>query len=199
MRCTVAVFSVIVTIVAASNVPPAAESSFSFLVPADTLAANKDWWETASFYQIYPRSFKDSNGDGIGDLNGVREKLPYLRSLGITATWLSPIFLSPMKDFGYDIQDFFSIQPEYGTMADFDALIAEANRQGIKIILDFVPNHSSDLNEWFIKSANREAGFEDFYIWHPGFVDATNSSHRLPPNNWVSGGLQPVMNHSKNF
>lgn len=170
-----------------SEPSPATDTTFSLVLPASEMT-DKDWWETASFYQIYPRSFKDSNGDGIGDLNGVREKLPYLKSLGITATWLSPIFLSPMKDFGYDIQDFFSIQPEYGTMEDFDALIAEANRQGIKIILDFVPNHSSDLNEWFKKSANREEGFEDFYIWHAGYPDPNNSSKRLPPNNWVSKG-----------
>lgn len=183
----VTVLAVISTIVAAGQPPPAADTSFSFLLPARDMAEEKDWWETGSFYQIYPRSFKDSNGDGIGDLNGVREKLLYLKSLGITATWLSPIFLSPMKDFGYDIQDFFSIQPEYGTMEDFDAMMAEANRQGIKMILDFVPNHSSDLNEWFIKSANREEGFEDFYIWHAGYPDPNNSSRRFPPNNWVSG------------
>lgn len=174
---TVTVLALIATVVASD-----ATTSAKVATSGET----KDWWETATFYQIYPRSFKDSNGDGIGDLNGIREKLPYLKSLGITATWLSPIFLSPMKDFGYDIQDFFSIQPEYGTMADFDALVAEANRLGIKIILDFVPNHSSDLNEWFIKSANMEDGFEDYYVWHPGYEDPDNSGQRLPPNNWVS-------------
>lgn len=177
-------FAALVAIVAA--VPSSSETGFSFLLPpGDFQMETKDWWETASFYQIYPRSFKDSNGDGIGDLNGIRQQLPYLKSLGITATWLSPIFLSPMKDFGYDIQDFFSIQPEYGTMEDFDALIADAKQFGIKIILDFVPNHSSDLNEWFIKSENREEGFEDFYIWHPGYADPNNTAQRLPPNNWV--------------
>lgn len=156
------------------------------VIAGGSAATEKDWWETASFYQIYPRSFMDSNGDGIGDLNGIRAKLPYLKSLGITATWLSPIFLSPMADFGYDIQDFTAIQPEYGTMADFDALVAEATRQGIKMILDFVPNHSSDQHEWFLKSVDRVEGYEDFYVWHAGYEDPNNSSNRLPPSNWVS-------------
>lgn len=91
-----------------------------------------------------------------------------------------------MADFGYDIADFFDIQPEYGTLADFDRLISQANDLGLKIFLDFVPNHSSDENEWFIKSANREAGFEDFYVWHPGYPDEKKAGARLPPNNWVS-------------
>lgn len=180
---SIVVFAVIATIlVAATDTDP---PGISFVIPAGADVQDKDWWETASLYQIYPRSFKDSNGDGIGDLNGIREKLPYLKSLGIQAIWLSPIFRSPMKDFGYDISDFFSIQPEYGTMEDFDAMVKEATRLNLKVILDFVPNHSSDLNEWFIKSANREEGFEDFYVWHPGYVDPNNSGKRLPPNNWV--------------
>lgn len=149
-------------------------------------AQKKDWWETSAFYQIYPRSFKDSNGDGIGDLNGVTEKLPYLKEIGINATWLSPIFKSPMADFGYDISDFFDIQPEYGTMADFEKLLARGKELGIKIILDFVPNHSSDENEWFKKSVNRDVGYEDFYVWHDGYPDPNNSSNRLPPSNWLS-------------
>lgn len=151
-----------------------------------TLKDTKDWWETASFYQIYPRSFKDNNGDGIGDLNGITSKLPYLKEIGIQATWLSPIFSSPMADFGYDISNFFTIQKEYGTMNDFDRMISTARELGIKIILDFVPNHSSDENDWFKRSARREKYFKDFYIWHPGFKDAQNASNRLPPNNWVS-------------
>lgn len=91
-----------------------------------------------------------------------------------------------MADFGYDISDFYDIQPEYGTMEDFDRLIARANELDIKILLDFVPNHSSDENEWFIKSVNREKGYENFYVWHPGFPDPNNASNRLPPTNWVS-------------
>lgn len=117
---------------------------------------------------------------------GITEKLEYLKEIGVTATWLSPIFRSPMKDFGYDIADFYDIQPDYGTLEDFDQLIAAAKTLDIKIILDFVPNHSSDENEWFIKSVNKEPGFEDFYIWHPGFPDDKDPSKRIPPTNWIS-------------
>lgn len=143
-----------------------------------------DWWEQSGFYQIYPRSFKDSDGDGIGDLNGITQKLPYLKSLGITAFWLSPIYKSPMADFGYDISDFRDIQPEYGTMADFEKLVKEAKNLGLKVILDFVPNHSSDEHEWFVKSENRTAGYEDYYVWHDG-KPGNNVDQYDPPNNWV--------------
>ncbi|CAD7089388.1 unnamed protein product [Hermetia illucens] len=151
-----------------------------------TIFSQSDWWQTGQFYQIYPRSFKDSNGDGIGDLNGIREKLPHLKDIGMTAAWLSPIYKSPMKDFGYDIADFKAIQPEYGTMADFDALLKRAKELGIKLIMDLVPNHTSDLHEWFQKSVNRVKGYEDFYVWHDGYPDPKNSSNRLPPSNWLS-------------
>lgn len=146
----------------------------------------KDWWQTAMFYQIYPRSFKDSDGDGIGDLNGITSKLEYLKEIGVTATWLSPIFASPMVDFGYDISDFVSIHPEFGTMDDFDNMIKKAKELDIKIVLDFVPNHSSDEHEWFKRSELREAGYEDLYIWDSGLPDPTDASKRLPPSNWVS-------------
>lgn len=155
------------------------------LLCSDLIIAQKDWWETAVFYQIYPRSFKDSNGDGIGDLNGIIEKLPYLKEIGVNATWLSPIFKSPMYDFGYDISDFFDIQSEYGTIADFEKLVQTAHQLEIKIILDFVPNHSSHENEWFIKSVNKEPGYEDFYIWHPGYDNPADPTTRLPPSNWI--------------
>lgn len=143
----------------------------------------KDWWETAQFYQIYPRSFMDSDGDGIGDLNGITSKLEYLKEIGVTAAWLSPIFASPMVDFGYDISNFFEIQPEYGTMDDFRNLLARANELGLKIILDFVPNHSSTENEWFKKSVKRERGYEDFYVWANAKTDA--NGQRQPPSNWL--------------
>ncbi|XP_017126240.1 maltase A3 [Drosophila elegans] len=146
--------------------------------------ATKDWWENAQFYQIYPRSFMDSDGDGIGDLNGITSKLEYLKDLGVTAAWLLPIFTSPMVDFGYDISDFFDIQPEYGTLDDFKALIKRANELDLKIILDFVPNHSSNESEWFRKSVNREKGYEDYYVWHDGKVNATTGA-REPPSNWL--------------
>lgn len=104
----------------------------------------------------------------------------------MTAVWLSPIFKSPMADFGYDIADFYDIQPEYGTIDDLDRMISQATYLGIKIFLDFVPNHSSDENIWFEKSVDRVPGFEDFYIWHPGYPDPKDPSKRLPPNNWIS-------------
>ncbi|KAH8410877.1 hypothetical protein KR222_005606, partial [Zaprionus bogoriensis] len=149
-----------------------------------TASASKEWWQTAQFYQIYPRSFMDSDGDGIGDLNGITSKLEYLKELGVTAAWLSPIFKSPMVDFGYDISDFFDIQPEYGTLEDFRALIKRANELELKIILDFVPNHSSDENDWFKRSVRREKGYEDYYVWHDGKVNATTGK-REPPSNWL--------------
>lgn len=117
---------------------------------------------------------------------GIIEKLDYLKDIGINAVWLSPIFKSPMVDFGYDISDFNDIQPEYGTMNDFYRLIAKANLLNLKILLDFVPGYTSDEHVWFQKSINRENGFENFYIWHPGYEDPKNSTNRLPPNNWLS-------------
>lgn len=146
--------------------------------------ASADWWDTANFYQIYPRSFKDSDGDGVGDLRGITDKLPYLKSIGVTGTWLSPIFSSPMADFGYDISDFKNISSVFGTLADFDNLVVRCKELGIKLILDFVPNHTSDEHDWFIKSSTNISGYEDYYIWHPGTVNETNQ--RNPPNNWLS-------------
>uniref|UniRef100_A0A1I8Q5Z4 alpha-glucosidase n=1 Tax=Stomoxys calcitrans TaxID=35570 RepID=A0A1I8Q5Z4_STOCA len=144
----------------------------------------KDWWENGNFYQVYPRSFRDSDCDGIGDLNGVTEKLQYLKDIGFTGIWLSPIFKSPMVDFGYDISDFYAIHPEYGTLDDFKNLITRAKEVGIRVILDFVPNHTSDECEWFQKSVNRTEGYEDFYVWHNGKVDS--GGQRQPPSNWKS-------------
>ncbi len=138
----------------------------------------KDWWKEEIVYQIYPKSFKDSNNDGIGDLNGIREKLPYLKELGITTLWISPIFTSPMVDNGYDIADFEGIDPQFGTMTDFDRLLAAANELGIKILLDLVINHTSDEHEWFQKAlADKNSKYRDYYIFKEG-------SER--PNNWRS-------------
>ncbi|XP_036333123.1 maltase A1 [Rhagoletis pomonella] len=160
-------------------------AAFTLLALFTTATQGKDWWENGNYYQIYPRSFRDSNGDGIGDLNGVTEKLQYLKDIGITAAWLSPIFKSPMADFGYDISDFYQIHPEYGTMEDFENMIKKAKEVGIKIILDFVPNHSSDENEWFIKSVDGDPAYVDFYIWHNGKINET-TGEREPPSNWLS-------------
>ncbi|XP_055681586.1 alpha-glucosidase-like [Lutzomyia longipalpis] len=145
---------------------------------------DKQWYEHATFYQVYPRSFKDTNGDGVGDLPGITSKLEYLRNLGINAIWLSPCFQSPMVDNGYDVSDFRAIHDEFGTMADYEEMISVANDLGIKIMLDFVPNHSSDKHEWFERSVRREEPYTDFYVWHDGRQDA--QGERIPPNNWIS-------------
>lgn len=133
-----------------------------------------DWWRETSIYQIYPRSFCDSNGDGIGDIRGVISKLDYLYDLGVETLWLSPIYCSPQKDHGYDISEYTSINPEYGTMEDVDELIKSVHDRGMKIIFDMVMNHTSDQHEWFQDSVLRRNGKEDWYIWHD------------EPNNWRS-------------
>ena len=142
---------------------------------------NKDWWRHGIFYQIYPRSFQDSDGDGVGDINGVIARLPYLKSLGINAVWLSPIFPSPMADFGYDISDYTGIDPLFGDMVDFDALVAAVHESGLKIILDLVPNHTSDRHPWFTEARSaRDNPKRDWYIWRDPAPDGG------PPNNWLS-------------
>jgi len=142
---------------------------------------DKVWWRHGIFYQVYPRSFQDSNADGVGDISGVIDRLPYLRALGIDAIWLSPIFPSPMADFGYDIADYVGIDPLFGTMADFDALIEATHAAGLKIILDLVPNHTSDQHPWFIESRrSRDSAKRDWYIWRAPRADGG------PPNNWLS-------------
>ncbi|XP_033206941.2 alpha-glucosidase [Bombus vancouverensis nearcticus] len=138
----------------------------------------------ASVYQIYPRSFKDSDGDGVGDLRGVIEKLDHLVDANVDIIWLSPIFSSPMVDFGYDISDFRNIYPAFGTIKDLEDLIREAHKVGIKVLLDFVPNHTSDQHEWFQKSLKGIKPYSDYYIWHPGKV--LENGTRVPPSNWVS-------------
>jgi alpha-glucosidase len=148
-------------------------------------ANKKEWYEHAEIYQIYPRSFKDSDGDGIGDLPGITSKLQHLKDIGVNTIWLSPMFQSPQVDVGYDVSDFKEIHDEYGTMADFEAMMSEIKRLGLKILLDFVPNHSSDQHEWFQKSVNKEEGYEDFYVWSDGKPNPDDEQPLLP-NNWVS-------------
>ncbi len=139
------------------------------------------WWETGIVYQIYPRSFQDSNGDGVGDLQGIRARLPYLQDLGVTAIWISPIYPSPMVDFGYDVANYCDIHPLFGTLADFDQLLAEAHQRNLNVVLDFVPNHTSDQHPWFQEArSSRENPKRDWYIWHDPKPDGS------PPNNWVS-------------
>nr|XP_026488759.1 maltase A1-like [Vanessa tameamea] len=143
-----------------------------------------EWWETAIIYQIYPRSFADSDGDGIGDLKGITSKLEYIKELGAGAIWLSPIFQSPMYDFGYDIADFYAIHDEYGTMEDFDELLEKANELEIKIVLDLVPNHTSNESVWFQEALNGNEKYIDYFVWEDGIVD--ENGNRQPPNNWRS-------------
>jgi alpha-glucosidase len=141
----------------------------------------KPWWKAAVLYQIYPRSFQDSDGDGVGDLRGLTARLPYLCELGVDALWLSPIFASPMADFGYDISNYTSVDPLFGTIDDFDALLAAAHGHGLKLLLDFVPNHTSDQHPWFQDSrASRASEKRDWYIWRDPAPGGG------PPNNWLS-------------
>ena len=127
------------------------------------------WWQTGVIYQVYPRSFQDTNGDGVGDLAGIAARLPYLAELGVDAIWLSPVFPSPMADFGYDISDYTGIDPLFGTLADFDTLVARAHALGLKVILDFVPNHTSNRHPWFVESrVSRQSARRDWYIWRAG-------------------------------
>jgi alpha-glucosidase len=141
----------------------------------------ESWWKSAVLYQIYPRSFQDSDGDGVGDLPGITARLPYLVELGVDALWLSPMFVSPMADFGYDIADHTAIDPLFGSMADFDVLLHEAHALGLKVVLDFVANHTSIEHPWFKESrASRANAKRDWYIWHDGAPVGG------PPNNWLS-------------
>ncbi|KAF1301996.1 glycoside hydrolase family 13 protein [Candidatus Enterococcus willemsii] len=144
----------------------------------NNVETTKDWWKEEVIYQVYPKSFNDSNDDGIGDLQGIREKLPYLKDLGITTLWICPIFTSPMVDNGYDIADFEGIDPQFGTMADFDELLADANQLGIKILLDLVINHTSDEHQWFQEALkDKHSKYRDYYIFKEG---------KERPNNWRS-------------
>ncbi|OJU06314.1 MAG: alpha-glucosidase [Rhizobium sp. 63-7] len=145
------------------------------------LAPDKDWWRGAVIYQIYPRSFQDSNGDGIGDLKGITSRLSHVAALGADAIWISPFFTSPMKDFGYDVSNYEDVDPIFGTLADFDALIAEAHRLGIRVMIDLVMSHSSDQHPWFVESrSSRFNAKADWYVWADAKPDGT------PPNNWLS-------------
>ncbi len=146
----------------------------------------RQWWKEAVVYQVYPRSFNDANGDGIGDLKGITEKLPYLAKLGINVIWLSPVFDSPNVDNGYDISDYFAIMSDFGTMEDFDEMLETAHKHGIKILMDLVANHTSNEHPWFKESrSSKDNPYRDYYIWKDpkGFDEDGNP---IPPNNWAS-------------
>ena len=145
-----------------------------------------DWWQRGVIYQIYPRSFADSDGDGVGDLQGIIDRLDYLRDLGVDALWLSPIYPSPGLDVGYDVSDHTTVDKLFGGDAAFDRLVAEAHRRGLRIILDLVMNHTSDQHPWFLASrSSRDNEYADWYLW----LDAAGVDEHgkpIPPNNWLS-------------
>ena len=148
---------------------------------AATDAEGHQWWQHAVFYELYPRSFADSNNDGIGDLNGIDSKLDYLHWLGVDAVWLTPMFPSPQVDFGYDVSDYENVNPDYGSLGDMDRLIADGKNKNIRFILDFVMNHTSDQHPWFLESeSSRNNPKRDWYIWRDG------KGPGVPPNNWNS-------------
>ena len=153
---------------------------------AKMAAGELDWWKNAVIYEVYPRSFQDTNGDGIGDLNGITGRLDYLKDLGVDAIWLTPVYPSPQVDFGYDISDYRNIDPQYGTLADFDRLVAEAEKRHIRVIMDMVMNHTSDKHKWFLESrSSRDNPYRDWYVWRDGKGE-TATSPGEPPNNWQS-------------
>ena len=175
--CALTLFLGVTVLAARGQSAPSASSHLNNL---------ENWWKNAVLLEIYPRSFQDSNGDGIGDLNGITQRLDYLKSLGVDAIWLSPIYPSPQVDFGYDISDYENIDPQYGTLADFDRLMAEAKKRNIRIIMDMVMNHSSDKHKWFIESrSSRDNPYRDWYVWHDG-KGQTAADKGEVPNNWQS-------------
>jgi alpha-glucosidase len=167
----------------AQTTPSSSAATHSFIGAHQT---DEPWWKHAFIYEIYPRSFQDSNGDGIGDLNGITQRLDYLKSLNVDAIWISPIYPSPQVDFGYDISDYENIDPQYGTLADFDKLVAEAKQRNIRIIMDMVMNHTSDQHKWFLESKSSKTNPKrDWFVWRDGKgVDANGKP--IPPNNWIS-------------
>lgn len=176
-------FAVVAALILSASSASVKNSKSPHIITRDV--PEKEWYEAGVFYQIYPRSFKDSNGDGVGDIKGITESLEHLKDLGVTGTWLSPIFTSPMHDFGYDIADFYNVDKIFGTNADLAELFAKAKELDIKIILDFVPNHSSNECEWFIKSEQKVDGYDDWYVWHDSKGNDGNGDP-IPPSNWVS-------------
>ncbi|MER7751574.1 glycoside hydrolase family 13 protein [Kitasatospora sp. NPDC097643] len=177
--------------------PVADDTAHEAAVPATaTGGASRDWWRDAVIYQVYPRSFADSNGDGMGDLPGIRSRLPYLRDLGVDAVWLSPFYASPQADAGYDVADYRAVDPMFGTLLDADGLIRDAHELGLRIIVDLVPNHSSDQHEWF-QRALREgpaSPLRDRYHFRPG----KGENGELPPNDWESIFGGPAWTRTEN-
>ncbi|MGA9718712.1 MAG: alpha-glucosidase [Acidobacteriaceae bacterium] len=170
------------SLMAASHTATAADTATAKAVnKASAAESDSTWWKHAVIYEIYPRSFQDSNGDGLGDLNGITSRLDYLKALGVDAIWLTPVYPSPQVDFGYDISNYVAIDPAYGTMADFNRLVAEAKKRDIRVIMDMVMNHTSDKHPWFIQSESSKTNLKrDWYVW------ANGKGPGQPPNNWQS-------------
>jgi len=151
----------------------------------------RSWFKEMAVYQVWPRSFADGNGDGIGDLKGVLEKLDYIKSLGVDAIWFSPLYKSPQKDYGYDIADYRDIQPEYGTLDDFKEVLDGAHKRGLKVIMDLVVNHTSDQHEWFLESKKGDDNpYHDYYYWRKG-------KGKRRPNNWMSAFAGPAWEYNE--
>ena len=149
--------------------------------PSSPFRDGPKWWQGAVVYQIYPRSFADGDGDGVGDLVGLANRMSYIADLGVDAIWLSPIFPSPGRDFGYDVSDYCDIDPAFGSLEIFDALVASAHHAGLRVLLDWVPNHTSDQHRWFVDACtSRDAAYRDFYVWADPPADGTL------PNNWLA-------------
>ena len=153
-------------------------------MPLHEARPGSEWWRSGVIYQIYPRSFADGNGDGMGDLIGITQRLSALASLGIDAVWLSPFYNSPQKDAGYDVSNYVDVDPLFGTLDDFDKLVAEAHRLGIRVMIDLVPNHTSSEHEWFQKALKAGPGSKERSYYH--FKDGKGENGELPPNNWQS-------------
>ncbi|HMD76189.1 MAG TPA: alpha-glucosidase [Terracidiphilus sp.] len=184
LSCALGLFFGAVALAAGGQTAPAYQTP----LPSHeaSAASERNWWKNAVIYEIYPRSFQDTNGDGIGDLNGITERLDYLKELGVDAIWLTPCYPSPQVDFGYDISDYEKIDPQYGTLKDFDRLVAEAGKRHIRVIMDMVMNHTSDKHEWFLQSrSSRENPYRDWYMWRDGKGE-TATDKGAPPNNWQS-------------
>src|SRR5690606_4263718 len=148
--------------------------------------STEPWWRRAVVYQVYPRSFADSDGDGIGDIRGILQRLDHIAALGVDAVWLSPVYVSPQVDNGYDISDYQAIDPTFGTLADLDELIEAMHARGLRLVMDLVVNHTSDQHPWFQESRDPASPRRDWYIWRPGRPDPGDPGATLPPNNWSS-------------
>src|SRR5689334_11364830 len=154
-------------------------SRIAVAAPVDALGHK--WWQHAVFYEVYPRSFADTNNDGVGDLPGITQKMAYLHDLGVDALWITPFYPSPNVDFGYDISDYEAIDPMYGTLADFDRMIAEGKKHGVGVLLDLVLNHTSEQHPWFVESrSSKTSAKRDWYVWRDG------KGPGQPPSNWTS-------------